>query len=120
MSSALRALAAGFVVAVCVAPGPPRDTAPAGNLVLRESGFGVAGTDLEISFGRSEAGAVRSATKLIGAAPVNVVRSGACTRYLWPNGLAMDFRNGSFAGWVSDGRVHSAAEAGQPCGRSGT
>ena len=90
------------LAAGCAGPAiPPRPDA----LIPGPSGLAVAGTGLEIGFGRAQAGAVAAASRLLGPpsgrrpceeGPGEVVR--------WPSGLALHFPAGTLAGWESGGR----------------
>lgn len=69
--------------------------------VPSDTGIGVAGTGMEIGFGRHLDGAVRAVTGLSGAAPV-YFGPGCAAGLLtvrWQNGLEMHFRSESFVGW---------------------
>ncbi len=91
------------LVAGCAGPTipPPRPEA----LVPGPAGLAVAGTGLEIGFGRAQAGAVAATSRLLGppsgrrapcAGPGEVVR--------WPSGLALHFPDGTLTGWERGGR----------------
>lgn len=77
---------------------PPQTSVP-GRLVLAQDGFGVAGTELEIGFGRAREGAVTAAAKLIGRQPSGATEGPGCTVVSWFDGLAMHFRGRAFTGW---------------------
>ena len=75
-------------------------------LVLAPEGFEVSGTPLEIGFGRSEAGAIAAASKLLGSVPSEVVTATTCERGSaktvgFAGGVEMQFIDGAFSGWVS-------------------
>ena len=64
-------------------------------------GFDVAGTGLEIGFGRSEAGAIAAAGKVLGRTdPKLGATPGGCRVWRWPGGVAMIIRDGRFVGWL--------------------
>lgn len=95
---------AGCAAAPVSAP-PPSD-----RLVLQDSGFGVAGTGMEIGFGRTQEGAITAAAKLIGRNPAEIDTNGACTFARWRGGPTMVFRNRAFVGWIANG-----SQAGDTC-----
>ena len=89
------------VLSLAACAGDDRPAQRTGWAVPSDTGIGVAGTGMEIGFGRHFDGAVRAVTGLSGAAPVY---SGlGCVAGLltvrWQNGLEMHFRSGSFVGW---------------------
>ena len=66
------------------------------------------GSNLEISLGRAEEGAIPTVTRLIGAPPSDVADHAECAgtpvrTYAWPGGLELAFRDGDLAGWRATG-----------------
>lgn len=93
------------LLTACSAPAtvPPLSAGP-DPLRPGAGGLDVAGTDLEIGFGRAEAGAVRAVDRLIGPPSAREPCPGGGSVLRWPTGLVMHFPGGAFAGWSRDGR----------------
>ena len=96
-------LAALGLASACAGPpaGPPRDP---GSLVPGPSGLAVAGTGLEIGFGRAQAGAVAAASRLLGPPSGRAPCEGPGEVVRWPSGLALHFPDATLSGWEGDGR----------------
>ena len=120
--AALAALALAAGCAGSAGPPPPRPEA----LVPGPSGLLVAGTGLEIGFGRALTGAVAAASRVIGppsgrvpcagpnaAGGPSAAGDGAGEVVRWPFGLALHFPGGTLTGWEGGGR-----SAGRLCGAS--
>jgi hypothetical protein len=93
-------LVLGGCVTAAEAPIAPR------GLYGDAEGLQPAATPLRIDFGRAEAGTVAAVTKLLGAGPVETVAledcgAGPVTAVRWENGLTLNFKRGTFLGWVS-------------------
>jgi hypothetical protein len=115
------------VLAGCVATAPPPPPA-ATELRLAQQGLDVAGTGLEIGFGRARDGAVAAVTRLLRRPPDGTARadcsSGRFEIVRWTGALSMHFRDGAFLGWTAP--PHATAlfgpdtpaslRAGQTCG----
>ncbi|MEO1790110.1 MAG: hypothetical protein AAFR34_10425, partial [Pseudomonadota bacterium] len=71
---------------------------------MKETGFGVGGTGMEIGFGRAQDGAITAATRLIGREPAEIDTVSGCTLARWRDGPTMIFRNRAFIGWIADQR----------------
>ena len=101
----MRAFAAALVLAGCAAPAavPPLSAGP-DPLRPGPGGIAVAGTELEIGFGRAQEGAVRAVSRLVGPPQERGPCRGGGSVLRWSTGLAMHFPGGSFAGWTQDGR----------------
>ena len=72
-----------------------------GLLVLPDNGH--------IDFGRTQASAIASASKVIGAGPANVAPNFECGAgplqiATWDQGMTLLFQNGDFVGWVATSR----------------
>jgi hypothetical protein len=101
----VRAALALLLLAGCAAPAvvPPLSAGP-DPLRPGPAGIAVAGTDLEIGFGRAQDGAVTAVARLIGPPEAQAPCPGGGGVVTWPTGLAMHFPGGAFAGWAQDGR----------------
>lgn len=65
-------------------------------------GLGVAGSPQEVSFGRSEAGAVVALEKLAGPASSIEINTACDAKQMkFADGLVANFRGNSFEGWQS-------------------
>ena len=104
------ALAALALAAGCTgsAGAPPPDPAA---LVPGPAGVAVAGTGLEIGFGRAKAGAVAAVSRLIGPPSGRAACNGPSAAgggpgevVRWPSGLALHFPQGTLTGWERGGR----------------
>ena len=106
-------LALVLLLAGCAASGPPPSATPpgAGALVPGPSGLLVAGTGLEIGFGRAQAGAVAATSRLVGPPSGREPCGGSGEVVRWSSGLALHFPGGALAGWERGGR-----SAGRLCG----
>ena len=115
------------ILASCVgAPPPPQDAAP-GILRLAPAGLDVAGTGLEIGFGRARDGAVAAAARVLGRPPDRVARADCAGRVFevvhWTGAVSMHVREGAFLGWtappdttlLTDDRTPPALRAGETC-----
>ncbi|RBI84714.1 hypothetical protein DRV85_12250 [Rhodosalinus halophilus] len=83
------------VAACAAAPAPSPET----RLRLAAQGFEVAGSGLEIGFGRAPEGAEAAVSRLLGRAPSDRIVRGDCTAVRWAGGLEMRFRDRAFVGW---------------------
>lgn len=107
-----RLLAAAGLAAACTPVAAPELPSARGlTLVPGQSGLAVSPTALEIGFGRAEAGAVAAAARVQGRPAGRVEQLAGCTRYVWRDGLAMDFREGAFVAW----RTGDGQSGGNPC-----
>mgnify|MGYP006304811833 CR=1 FL=1 len=117
------ALAWAFATAGCA--GPDRAAVPGSEAILLDpSGLRVAGTELEIGFGRSPDGAIAAVTQLVGTPPsrplIEVPACGAdVTVVTYPGGLSLTFADRMFTGWRYDGppdayRTADGATVGAP------
>ncbi|MEP3297190.1 MAG: hypothetical protein ABJO27_12070 [Pseudoruegeria sp.] len=73
---------------------------------LMAGGLGVVGSDKEVSFGRSEVGAITALEKLAGTA-ISIEVNGNCDakQVRFSDGLVANFRGNSFEGWqTADGQ----------------
>ena len=102
-----------LALAACAAaaPGP----APRG-LTLDAGGIQPSGTPLRVDFGRAQAGTIAAVSDLLGRPPAQVVTNPECgagpvTSAVWPGAVTLNFRDGSFLGWVSEGTATSAGLA---------
>ena len=101
----MRALAAALLLAGCAAqPAVPPLSAGSDPLRPGPNGIAVAGTDLEIGFGRAQEGAAEAVTRLVGPPDAQSPCPGGGAVLVWPMGLAMHFPDGTFTGWAQDGR----------------
>jgi len=91
----------GLALAACAAPQPEETPTVAGRIVPAATGLEVAGTGLQVGFGRDYDGAVASVSKVEGA-PVAMLPD-ACTVVRWDSGLEMHFTGRSFEGWLQGG-----------------
>ena len=76
-----------------------------GAIVLAPEGLDIAGTGLEIGFGRAEQGAVKAVQKLMGRPPSSRQSRRDCAggpldAIHWDGGLTLFFRDGAFKGWA--------------------
>ncbi|MEM8631493.1 MAG: hypothetical protein AAGF74_09665 [Pseudomonadota bacterium] len=78
----------------------PRTDLAKSSLILADSGLNVAGTGLEIGFGRAQAGAVASVSRFLGLPSTRLAGAG-CTAVRWNAGFEMVFLEGDFSGWRS-------------------
>ena len=101
----MRAIALTLLAAGCAAPAavPPLSAGP-DPLRPGAGGIEVAGTGLEIGFGRAEEGAVEAVSRLIGPPGSRRPCGPDGAVVAWPTGLAMHFARGDFAGWEAEGR----------------
>lgn len=98
-------MALGFAGLVgCGGPAQPTSTGgagPTGDIVLKGDGLDVAGTGLEIGFGRARPGATAAVARLLGAEPSGMRICSGLQQASWAAGLALYFRNDDFVGWSS-------------------
>ncbi|PRY20715.1 hypothetical protein CLV78_11288 [Aliiruegeria haliotis] len=113
-----------LVLAACstgapdISPGSGQgNAAPGATPVFTNQGIDVGTTGLEIDFGRTEPGAIKALSKLIGRAPATVAPACSGLRAArWADGTTMYFEErrydpAAFVGWsTSDG------SAGRTCG----
>ncbi|MFV0360018.1 hypothetical protein [Tropicimonas sp.] len=107
-------VALGMAVLSACAPSG-KSAGPSGDLILKPDGLGVAGTGLEIGFGRAQAGAVQAVTRVLGEPPggsgsLPACSGGSLATVNWAGGFSLAFRNGDLRGWHSGaGRVATAS-----------
>lgn len=108
----------GVALVGCGGTDAPPPVAPQGEVILGPSGLLVAGTGLEIGFGRTEASSVAAVTKLLGQAPDEARMIDGCGRELtWPSGLTLTFVEGDFRGWRAPEGAHQTATGAVSAGR---
>ena len=93
-----------LTLSACATALPPPQAA---GLMPDAGGLQPAGTDLRIDFSRAEAGAIDTVSRILGAHPSEVVDQAECgagpvRAVRWPTGLALNFQDGDFSGWVVD------------------
>jgi hypothetical protein len=91
------------VLAACVTT-PEEPALPP--LALDGSGIDPAASPLRIDFGRAQAGVISTVSRLLDSRPVEVTTIGECgagpmTVARWDGGLALNFVDGDFRGWVT-------------------
>lgn len=112
------AAALALALGACAAPATgPEPAGPAPGLVLDAAGLRPADSALRVDFGRAEDGTVAAVSKLVGARPVETGVNADCgagpvKAVRWANGLTLNFRRGTFLGWISQpGRGAAARTA---------
>ena len=96
----------------------PIATAPVG-LATDAEGLIALQNGLRVDFGRTQSSTIASATKLMGAAPDQVVTNSECGAgpldiATWNNRLTLLFQGGNFRGWVANSRKIAAANGLHP------
>ena len=100
----MRRAALLFLLAACAPVAP--DSSP--GLTLDAEGIQPAGTPLRVDFGRAQDGTIAAVSRLMGRPPAQVVANPECgagpvTAAVWPGALTLNFQDGTFLGWVSEG-----------------
>ncbi|MBF9036793.1 hypothetical protein HKCCE2091_21375 [Rhodobacterales bacterium HKCCE2091] len=91
-------------LAACQPVARPASAPRAAGLTADGGGLQPVGTPLRIDFGRAQAGAVVSVTRLLGRPPARVVPVPGCgTEAVWSEGLTMTFAADGFRGWRIEG-----------------